>query len=96
MNCLCGCVEKNDGEKRKDNKRIRLVTYLCDIMEVDSESDYETVEVTYVEASAMSNCEEGIYHLNRYSYSFFLYIIEFNTNFEPGYQIDFTFNYIEL
>ena len=61
MNCLCGCVEKNDGEKRKDNKRIRLVTYLCDIMEVESESDYETVEVTYIEASAMSNCGEGIY-----------------------------------
>ena len=62
MNCLCSCVEGKDGEERGDNKRMRLISHLCDIKEVDNESDSENVEVTYIEdrTLTMSTCvDEG-------------------------------------
>ena len=64
MNCLCSCVEGTDDDKRGDNKRIKLISHLCDIEEEDDESEYEAVEVTYIEEGTMSTCvEEGTYLL---------------------------------
>ena len=65
MNCLkCNCVERKSSEKTGSSKRIRLISHLCDIQEVDSELKSGQVEVTYIEEPTltMSTCvNEGTY-----------------------------------
>ena len=65
MNCLkcsCTCRDRKSSEKKGGNKRIKLISHLCDIQEVDSDLESGRVEVTYMEEPTltMSTCvDEG-------------------------------------
>ena len=61
-------MERKSSEKRGGNKRIRLISHLCDIQEVDSDTESGRVEVTYIEEPTltMSTCvDEGTYDPRR-------------------------------